>query len=52
MKGSSFSFVEDPLNREYSRLNPICRPTFMKYLQLATKEVEKVITEILPKTLD
>ena len=43
-----FSFVDLPRTRKYSNLNPICRNTLMKYLNLVTLEVENAIKDQLP----
>ena len=43
-----FSFVDLPRTRKYSNLNPICRNTLTKYLNLVTLEVENAIKDRLP----
>ena len=48
MENREFAFVDKPLVRKYSRLEKICTKTFMKYLRLTTKEVEKKLVIELP----
>ena len=43
-----FEFVEDPLTREFSRLQPISVTTLKKYMDLLTREVEKKKGLVLP----
>ena len=43
-----FEFVEDPLTREFSRLQPISVTTLKTYMDLLTREVEKKISLVLP----
>ena len=43
-----FNFVEDHLNRHYTRLQPISENSLKKYIDLVTKEVETRISSILP----
>ena len=48
-----FSFVEDELNREYSKLEPISVNSLKKYLGLVTKEFEKrIAAKITEKIFD
>ena len=49
MNGLSFSFVENEYNKKYTSLNPISRPTLMKYLELVKEKVEQKITVLLPE---
>lgn len=44
------SFVDRPLTRKYSTLEPICRNSFTSYLEKLTKEVEIQITVDLPNS--
>ena len=41
--------VEKEKTKKYSNLDPISRPTFMKFMDLVTKEVEKKVSEKLPE---
>ena len=43
-----FSFVDLPRTRKYSNLNPNCRNTLTKYLNLVTLEVENALKDQLP----
>ena len=43
-----FDFVEDPLIREYIKLDPISTETLQKYMSLLTKQVETKIAKLLP----
>ena len=43
-----FSFVENKTAREYMNPDSICINTFMKYLDLLSKTVQKKIANILP----
>jgi hypothetical protein len=45
-----FSFVENRLARKYSRLDPICRKTLMKYMNAVYERLKKKIAKILPDT--
>jgi hypothetical protein len=45
-----FLFVEDKLNRKYSRLDPICRKTLMKYMEAVYEYVLKKLARLLPAT--
>ena len=47
--GNEFSMVENELDKKYSKLSAITRPTFMKYMNLLTKEVEAKVREDLPQ---
>ena len=47
--GLSFNFVEKPLTREYSKLEPISVDTLMKYMKELTHELEAKISSILPE---
>ena len=47
-----FSFIEQELTPKYTKLKPISRPTFMKYLDLLTKQVESIIFENIPAKFD
>jgi hypothetical protein len=38
-----FSCIEDPLNRKYSNLKPISKPTLMKYLHALDMEIDKIV---------
>ena len=49
MNGLPFSFVENEYNKKYTSLNPISRPTLMKYLELVEEKVEQKITVLLPE---
>ena len=49
MNGLPFSFVENDYNKKYTSLNPISRPTLMKYLELVAEKVEQKITVLLPE---
>ena len=49
MTGKPFSFVDINLTQKYFKLTPITRRTFMKYLQLLIKEVEKKTELELPE---
>ena len=46
-----FSFVDDVLTREYTKLEPISHNSLKKYMELVTKEVEKRIQSALPEKL-
>ena len=46
-----FSFVDDVLTREYTKLEPISHNSLKKYMELVTKEVEKRIQSALPDKL-
>ncbi len=45
-----FLFVENPFTRKYSKLDQISVQSLMKYLKILTVEVEKKISEELPKS--
>src|SRR5687767_11638594 len=47
-EGKPFNTVEKPLTLKYSKLEPICIETFMKYMTLCTKQVESSIKSSLP----
>ena len=49
MASQPFNFVEDQIFNKYLKLEPVSRPTLMKYLQLVTKKVETEIQCILPE---
>ena len=38
-----FNTVEKPLTKKYTNLMPISNETFLKYMNLVTKEVEKIV---------
>ena len=42
-----FTFVEDPLTRALTNLDPICRNTFMDYMEKVTIKIEKKIADDL-----
>ena len=44
-----FSFIQSALTQQYSRLTPIALNTFMKYMNLVTKKVERKISDELPE---
>ena len=44
-----FEFVEDPLTREFTALEPITVNTLKKYLERVTKAVETKIENELPE---
>ena len=46
--GLPFSFVEQNLTGTYTKLKPISRTAFMKYLDLLTKQVESIISKDIP----
>ena len=46
-----FSFVDDVLTREYTKLEPISHNSLKKYMELVTKEVQKRIQSALPEKL-
>ena len=46
-----FSFVDNELFREYSRLEPICSNSLKKYMELLTKKVEAKIKDYIPETI-
>ena len=48
MELKPFEFVESDLKRKCTNLQPICRKTLMKYMQLTILEVENAITKSLP----
>jgi hypothetical protein len=48
MTDSPSTFVENKYNRKYSRLEPICRPTYNKYKDIVYKMVLLKIKEELP----
>jgi hypothetical protein len=48
-RGVPFSWCEDKIVREFSKLDPISVETLMKYMHLLTQEVENLIRETLPK---
>ena len=48
-KGLPFTFVEDPLTRAFTNLDPICRITFMNYMEKVTIKAEKKIADDLPE---
>lgn len=49
LEGLPFNTVEKELTREYSSLEPISLSTFMKYMCLVTKNLEKKIMLALPE---
>lgn len=49
MEGHPFNMVAKPLTREYSRLKSISTNTFMKYMGVLTKGVEKAVANELPE---
>ena len=51
-EGHPFSMVEKEKTKKYSNLDPISRPTFMKFMDLVTKEVEKKVSEKLGIIID
>ena len=48
LSGLPFSVVDDGLTRKYSKLDKICRQTFVKYVQELTRKVEEKVSEALP----
>ena len=50
MTGQPFNFVDNELNKKHTKFTPISRPSFMRYLQLLTKKVERKVEESLPQT--
>lgn len=48
MENREFNFTEKPLTNKYTKLERISTETFMKYLELLTAEVEKIIIGLLP----
>jgi len=44
----SFSFVENPLTKKHTKLEPISVDTLMKYIKLVTEAVEKDVATQLP----
>lgn len=48
MDNHSFSFVEKPLTKKHSKLEPISVDTLMKYIKLVTEAVEKDVASQLP----
>jgi hypothetical protein len=50
MEDLAFSFVENSLTRKYVALDPISRPTLMKYMASLGDIVEQKIKESLPAT--
>jgi hypothetical protein len=48
MTNQTFSFVENPLIRRHSRLEPISVDTLMKYIKMVTTAVELKVAEALP----
>ena len=43
-----FEFVENPLTREFTKLDPITVPTLKKYLEAVTRKTEAQISSKLP----
>ena len=43
-----FEFVENPLTREFTKLDPITVPTLKKYLEVVTRKTEAQISSKLP----
>ena len=50
MNGFPFSFLENAYNLKNTILQEISRPTFMKNMQLLTKDLKMKISEWLPST--
>jgi hypothetical protein len=48
MDNHSFSFVEKPLTKKHTKLEPISVDTLMKYIKLVTEYVEKDVASQLP----
>ena len=48
MDNLSFSFVEKPLAKKHTKLEPIGVDTLMKYIKLVTESVEKDVASHLP----
>ena len=48
LENREYSFVDKPLVRKNTKLEPICQKTLQKYIDLVSLEVEKKITSALP----
>ena len=48
MEGKPFNTVQKERTRKYSKLKPISIKTFMKYMRVLTKSVEKAVAAELP----
>lgn len=48
MDDQPFSFVDNKYARKNTKLEPICRNTLMKYLDLLSIEVQEIIKTIIP----
>ena len=51
LENREYSFVDKPLVRKNTKLEPICQKTLQKYIDLVSLEVEKKITSALPSNL-
>jgi hypothetical protein len=51
MDNHSFSFVEKPLTKKHTKLEPISADTLMKYIKLVTEAVEKDVASQQPSKL-